>query len=94
MDRPNYFIVPAVVAYDPQLRPSDHTVWATVHYFYKTLGACTASNGTLAEVAKCSEKAVAHAIARLVHRQHLGRSWKGKRRYLVPRLDIFDQEKF
>jgi len=66
MITPDFLITPYEVHACEDLRPSDSPVYAVAYWFEKMRGEkCIASNATIAEIAKVSERAVGGSLERL-----------------------------
>lgn len=79
--KPDFFITPYVLIEDKRVKPLDERVYSTVYYFRKMRGQkCTASNETLAEIAKSTSKSVQNSLLRLEKLGYVLRTFKDKER--------------
>lgn len=73
---PDFLIIPKMIHHDKKLRPTDWIVYAVIYWYeHMKEGRCFASNESIADIARVSERAVMSSLERLEIRGYIKREY-------------------
>lgn len=77
MKKPDFLIIPTIVADDPKIQPLDAQVYAYVYWLERLRdGRCVASNDTLADLCRTDSGSIKNSLGRLENAGYIRRIYK------------------